>query len=196
MRRGILGALAVTMGLVLMAPVGPAGAEPASAVSFVTGVKGTAMFDGPVGYAERECLSRGLLFDCSRWSAWTDPISRTSDWTLTTSLACYVVCFGQVRIAEPLGPFVMGNLFVGSASASGSRVTIGGTVIRAGGFLSFSDTSLTVVLDHSTGTAGASWPNGAPVFHYDGELSLHMMQFRDVQMSGTLVSGNINVSGF
>lgn len=87
-------------------------------MSFVTGVKGTATFAGPVGYAERECLSRGPLFDCSRWSEWTDPISRTSDWTLTTSLACFVVCLGQVRIPEPLGPFVAGILFVGSASAS------------------------------------------------------------------------------
>lgn len=78
----------------------------------------------------------------------------------------------------------------------GSRVTIGGTVIQAGGFLSFSGTSLTVVLDYSTGTAGASWLGGAPVFNYDGELSLHVMQYRNVQMSGTLVSGSINVSGF
>lgn len=200
MRRAVQGLIvAMAFGLTMLTS-----AEAASAVTFVTGLYGTAEISGPVSYSWQECWKvNQYSWDCTDW---TDVNTSGTSW-ISMEISCFFICFGSVdlRIDHETGPpfvpqgspYVLSFLFIGSATASGDVITVGGTSIALGGpkiSQLLQVFSPRVTMSFATGAATVTWPQPQERCGFSGEVC---RRFRaNPQASGTLVSGGINVSGF
>lgn len=130
MRRAVQGLIvAMAFGLTMLTS-----AEAASAVTFVTGLNGTAGISGPVSYSWQSCWKVAQFsWDCTDWR----DVNRSGKSWISMELSCFFICFGDVDliIDYPYGPpgiaegrpYLYSEFFIGSATASGNVVTVRGT---------------------------------------------------------------------
>ncbi|MCC7077424.1 MAG: hypothetical protein IT198_09890 [Acidimicrobiia bacterium] len=187
MRRGMLAAvLAIAIGLAMTAT-----AEPASAATLVTSVKGTATFSGPTTYSARTCG------DPCVWTPWETYAAPDDAWTAKIAVSCFGVCFGNLRVSPVPGG---DDFFFGSAAKSGNQLALSGTSMSLtqthSGVPRLYTRSVSMTFNSDTGQGSFSSPTLVTNCVVSGWEPAFCNQLKDVQLSGSLVSGGINVTGF